>query len=147
MARWVVLAALTLVVACGPEASLPLPVSSIPGTDRTVDVSITEFEFHLATTEFRRGETVGFRVVNDGKVSHEFRLTTTAALEHFLFERSEEAGDEEPFDEESILVRLKPGERREVIVTFGDASDPDVLVCVIPGHLEAGMKAELSLVP
>ncbi len=140
------LGALMLLVACGPEASAPLPVGPIPGTDRTVDVSITEFEFHLASNEFRKGETVGFRIVNDGKVSHEFRLTSSVELEHFLAER-EETDDDEPFDEQSMLVRLSPGERQETIVTFGDNGAYDVLVCVIPGHLEAGMRADLIFAP
>lgn len=145
MARWALLGMLMFLVACGPEASAPLPVGPIPGTDRTVDVSVTEFEFHLASNEFKRGETVGFRIVNDGKVSHEFRLTSRAALDHFLAEREE--ADEEPFDEQSMLVLLRPGERQEIIVTFGDNGTYEVLVCVIPGHFEAGMKADLILVP
>lgn len=151
MARWKVLVVLAVaLVACGAESSAPAPPVLIEGTNRTVDVSIKEFEFHIATTEFFRGETVGFHIVNEGLVSHEFRLTTDAALSEFfalLPTVVDVAVAQQTFDEATIVYKLKPGEVLDVAVPV-DQTDPfTVLVCLIPGHFEAGMKEELFLRP
>jgi uncharacterized cupredoxin-like copper-binding protein len=151
VASWKVLVVLAVALAaCAGESSAPAPRVLIEGTNRTVDVSIKEFEFHLATTEFVRGETVGFHIVNEGLVSHEFRLTTDAALSEFMAllpTAVDVALAQQAFDETTTVYKLKPGETLDVAVPI-DQTDPyTVLVCLIPGHFEAGMKEELFPLP
>jgi uncharacterized cupredoxin-like copper-binding protein len=139
-----------IVVACGAEASAPPPPVVIEGTNRTVEVSVTEFEFRLSSTEFFRGETVGFHIVNEGLVSHEFRLTTDAALTDFLAllpSEQDQALAQKAFDEATVLYKLKPGETLDLAVAVEPTDPFTLLVCLIPGHFEAGMKQELVVRP
>ncbi len=151
MASWKVLVVLAVALAaCAGESSAPAPRVLIEGTDRTVDVSIKEFEFHLDTTEFIRGETVGFHIVNEGLVSHEFRLTTDAALSEFMAllpTVADVALAQQAFDETTTVYKLKPGEILDVAVPIDQADPYTVLVCLIPGHFEAGMQEELFPLP
>lgn len=150
MAVWRLNVALVvLIAACGAEASPPLPLVPIEGAERTVDVSVTEFEFQLSTIEIRPGETVGFRIRNEGVVSHNFRVTTAVALDEYLSsdrttpEQEHEAL--ERIESQSTSVKVGPGTTQELLVKF-DTSDPyDVLVCLIPGHFDAGMRADFKV--
>ena len=150
MAVWRIIVALAvLIAACGAEASPPLALQPIQGAERTVDVSVTEFHFQLSTIDFHPGENVGFRIRNEGVVSHNFRVTTVAAVEEYQSsaratpEQEEEAL--ERLDGQSTSVKVGPGATEDLLVKF-DSSDPyDVLVCLIPGHFEAGMRADLTV--
>ncbi len=138
-----------LIAACGAEASPPLALQPIEGAERTIDVSVTEFQFQLSTIEFQPGENVGFRIRNEGVVSHDFRVTTVAALEEYQSSaRATPVQEEEALerlDSQSTSVKVGPGATEDLLVKF-DASDPyDVLVCLIPGHFEAGMRADLTV--
>lgn len=142
--RWLLIGLIAF-AACGVEASPPLPVIPIEGTDRTIDVSMTEFVFSPPDLVVGRGETVGFRVTNEGAVGHEFRLTTDENVAEVMAARdlNDEAVSEVRPDE--LLNELAPGETREILVTFDDEVPYETLVCLIPGHFEAGMQASLTV--
>lgn len=152
MADWRMNAVLiVMVAACGAESSPPLPLVPIEGADRTIEVSLKEFAFDLSTGEFHPGETIGFRVLNQGVVSHSFRVTRVEALEEYLSttrstpEQEEEAI--ERLDAQSTFMKVGPGDTRNLVVRFDTADPYDVIVCLVPGHFEAGMREDLSITP
>lgn len=134
-----------VVAACGVEASPPLPVVPIEGADRTIDVTLREFEFSPSSFSFQRGETVGFRVTNAGAVTHEFRLTTDENVAQIVAAREQDDEAAASLDASELLDEVAPAETREILVTFDDQAQYNTLVCLIPGHREAGMQASLAI--
>ena len=85
----------------------------------SVAVVAVEFRFRLSKKSVHRG-TVVFRVVNHGKVAHDFRI----------------AGRKTP--------TIKPGKSAVLRVVFRKAGRYAYL-CTIPGHAAAGMKGVLKV--
>jgi uncharacterized cupredoxin-like copper-binding protein len=125
--------------------------------DRVVSVTMSEFAFDPAIV-VTAGETVTFVVTNAGVVEHEFRLSNAHRIEEHIasgHEGHDEGGDmdddmdmdEGGHHEENadVMIMVPAGETAEVTVTFPDDTTlyTDV-ACLIPGHYEAGMHAELS---
>ena len=84
-----------------------------------VGVVATEFRFRLSKTSVHTG-TVVFRVVNRGKVAHDFKI----------------AGHKTPI--------IKPGKSATLRVLFRKAGRYPYL-CTLPGHAAAGMKGVLKV--
>ncbi len=102
---------------------------------RTIEITAGEFAFSPASIDVEVGEMVTFVVTNDGVAPHEFEVT--AAGDRDGHEHSaDHAGTSE-----SKLV-LEPGETGELMVTFD--GEVDEIVCLIPGHYEAGMLMEIN---
>jgi uncharacterized cupredoxin-like copper-binding protein len=125
--------------------------------DRVVNVTMSEFAFDPAIV-VTAGETVTFVVTNAGVVEHEFRISNAHRIEEHIasgHEDHDEGGDmdddmdmdEGGHHEENadVMIMVPAGETGEVTVTFPDDTTlyTDV-ACLIPGHYEAGMHAELS---
>ena len=85
----------------------------------SVAVVAVEFRFRLSKKSVHRG-TVVFRVVNHGKVAHDFKI----------------AGRKTP--------TIKPGKSAVLRVVFRKAGRYAYL-CTIPGHAAAGMKGVLKV--
>jgi iron uptake system component EfeO len=93
-------------------------------TSGTVNVGAKEFAYHPAAIAVKAG-TVTFKVKNTGVAEHEFEI----------FQGSQVIDEIEglvPGLEKELKVDLAPGDY--------------TIVCKLPGHEEAGMKATLTVV-
>jgi len=134
------IAAALIAAACGTAAN-DLPTDLGSDGIRVVAVTMSEFYFSPAVVEVEQGETVRFVVTNDGVADHEFELSNDAAIEEHL-EGGHDEHDEGLEDMDMAdKLSLAPGETGELTVTF-DGEDGWV-VCLIPGHYEAGMRMEI----
>ena len=114
--------------------------------DVTIEVTMTEFEFEPASFEVSAGQTVKFVVKNDGVVEHEFRASNEHRIEEHIAAGHEDHDDEGGHHEGGdIILLVQPGETDELIITFPeDMTMYTEIACLIPGHYEAGMKADLT---
>jgi uncharacterized cupredoxin-like copper-binding protein len=89
----------------------------------------------------QRGETVRFAVRNDGKVMHEMVIGTIADLkEHAeLMRKFPTMEHDEPY-----MAHVPPGKEGEIVWQFTQAGEFHY-ACLIPGHMEAGMIAKITV--
>ena len=114
-----------------------------PGSvGRTVRIGMTDaMDYDPASLTVRRGETVRFEVVNDGRLVHEFVLGTPEEIleHHELMRRFPGMEHDEPNS-----VSLAAGETGEVVWEFSEAGTV-TFACLQPGHYEAGMRGEVTV--
>ncbi len=119
--------------------------------DREVEVTLRDFQIEPASLTVARGETIKFHINNNGLLAHEFRLTTQHAAEehiesgHAGHDEAGEPGLQSDHDHGDIVFVVAPGTSDSLIVTFDADADFDTLGCLIPGHFEAGMRAEFVI--
>lgn len=132
-------AAAALLAACGgggdeqaAQAHALLGRPADPGAaDRTIEVTAGDpYSFSPAEIEVAAGETVLFRVTNEGHSLHEFVLGPEDAHVHG------EDGD--------TAIQVMGGETEELAWTFTEAGSMD-FNCFVPGHSEAGMKGTITV--
>ncbi|MDG2405760.1 MAG: plastocyanin/azurin family copper-binding protein [Paracoccaceae bacterium] len=119
-----------------------------PGTEqinRSFTVKMLETEdgmiFKPDFLKFHAEQTVKIKLINEGKLQHEFVMDTKEAiLKHKL--EMEDTPDMEHGDPNSL--RLNPNEMGEILWTFSK-SGTFTFACLIPGHYEAGMHGELLI--
>ena len=111
-----VLAVVVGLVAVGFERSV-VAAPRTPKAPVRVTVVAREFSFKLSRRTVRVG-TVIFKVVNKGKLSHDFKI----------------AGKKTPL--------IKPGKHAALKVVFKKKGNY-AYVCTVPGHAAAGMKGVL----
>lgn len=157
--RWVLTSALAvfLVTACGGSGSNPTttdasnPIQSEfafgePGdpatADRTVEIVTTDaLVFNPADLTVTAGETITFRLVNDGTIIHDFTLGDEATQEEHEEEMAEMAG---MASDQPNAVTIAAGEIKELTWTFTEAGT--VLIgCHQPGHYDGGMKGQITV--
>ena len=135
------LLALPLLAACG----LAQPTEQA-NPDGSVDVQIdlTEFAIESSLTDFKSGIPYHFKVTNSGKIPHEFMILPVS--EHMGMAGMSMEG----FDERALMMipieQLPVGATVEADYTFASVPDGDIeLVCMTPGHFEAGMHLPISV--
>jgi uncharacterized cupredoxin-like copper-binding protein len=106
-----------LAVAALALAVVPFAAARTHST--TVTVKAKEFSFALSTKTVAKG-TVTFKVVNAGKLSHDFKI----------------AGKK--------TALISPGKTAKLVVTFRKAGKY-AYTCTVPGHAAAGMKGTLTV--
>lgn len=112
---------------------------------RVIDVSMTDFAFEPAIVSVTAGETVTFRISNDGLIVHEFRLSNAHRIEEHLAEGHADHGDDGHHGDADVVLELEAGEHGELTVTFPeDTTFFTEVACLIPGHYEAGMKGAID---
>ncbi len=107
---------------------------------RTVEVTMSDaMRFTPDRIEVKRGETIRFRVKNDGQIQHEWVLGTLDELKRHaaLMRKFPEMEHADP-----NAVSLAPGQAGELIWTFTRAGMFD-FACLLPGHFEAGMAGRI----
>lgn len=119
--------------------------------DRTIEVALTEFAFGTDPITVSAGETIEFVITNAGAIEHEFRLSNDERIaEHIAgghAAHEEEEGTGGHSENADQLIVVPPGETASLIVMFGeDTSIYTDVVCLIPGHFEAGMEAGLEYI-
>lgn len=115
--------------------------------DVTIDVIMSEFEFEPSSFTVMAGQTVMFSIINEGAIEHEFRLSNEHRIEEHIEAGHVDHNDEEGGHHEGgdIVVLLQAGESEDVIVTFSeDTTVYTAVACLLPGHYEAGMRADLT---
>ena len=109
---------------------------------RTVDVTMSDtMRFAPDQFTFDEGETVRFSMHNDGLVAHEFVIGSMAELQEHaeMMRRMPNMKHAE-----ANMLTLDPGAEGDVVWQFDKAGTVD-FVCLIPGHLEAGMKGSITV--
>jgi uncharacterized cupredoxin-like copper-binding protein len=89
----------------------------------------------------KKGDTVKFVVRNDGKIMHEMVIGTMKELkEHAeLMRKFPNMEHDEPY-----MAHVAPGKHDELVWQFTRAGE-FFYACLIPGHLEAGMIAKITV--
>jgi uncharacterized cupredoxin-like copper-binding protein len=88
-----------------------------------------------------KGDTVRFVVRNDGKVMHEMVIGTMKELkEHAeLMRKFPDMEHDEPY-----MAHVAPGKTGEIMWQFTRAGE-FYYACLLPGHMEAGMIAKITV--
>ncbi|PYC46633.1 cupredoxin [Litorivita pollutaquae] len=115
------------------------------GVDRTLEVSMRETDdgtmiFEPSTFEIQPGETIRFKVRNDGELEHEFVIDT---IEQNVVHKAQMAQMDMEHDDPNS-IRLDPGADGEVIWTFANEGTFE-FACLIPGHYESGMHGPINV--
>jgi uncharacterized cupredoxin-like copper-binding protein len=109
---------------------------------RTVRVTMSDaMRFDPAQLTLKRGETVTFVVHNAGKLMHEFVIGTPAALDEHAQMMKKHPGMEH---DEPYMAHVAPGKTQRISWTFSEAGD-FLAGCLVAGHWDAGMKANLHV--
>lgn len=109
---------------------------------RTIDVSMDDtMRFSPDNITVKAGETIRFFVRNAGKVDHEMVIGDMAELKEHAAMMRQQPGMAHA---EANMVTLKPGQRGAVVWKFDKPGTVD-FACLIPGHMEAGMVAKVTV--
>jgi uncharacterized cupredoxin-like copper-binding protein len=110
--------------------------------DRVVEIQTTDaLIFEPADITVAPGETVTFRLSNDGALVHDFTLGDQATQDEHEAEMSEMDG---MAHDEPNVAAIPAGETVEITWTFGN--EGTVLVgCHQPGHYSAGMSGRITV--
>ena len=110
--------------------------------DRVIEIEAADdFSFGPSAVSVAVGETVTFRVVNTGKIPHDFTIGDPEMQDDHEAEMS---GGEMHEGEDPTAMLVQPGDTRDLTGTFTD-SGPILIVCHVRGHYAAGMKASLEI--
>ena len=99
-------------------AAAPVTARPSAATATTVTVTMTEFKFALSKKTVPHG-TVTFKLVNKGKLGHDFKIATKKSL------------------------HIAPGKTGKLVATL--AKGKHAYKCTIDGHAAAGMKGVLKV--
>jgi len=126
------------------NAGMPGDASKV---DRTIEVTMKETDdgdmiFEPNSLQIRQGETIRFVIKNAGELEHEFILDDHASNQEHK-EAMEKMPDMEHDDPNA--VRLIGGSDGEIIWTFSKSGEFE-FACLIPGHYEAGMKGDVTVI-
>ena len=134
----------------GPKAAAPISADQHPWgrqgdpkqATRTVRVTMSDaMRFDPSQLTLKRGETVTFVVHNAGRLMHEFVIGTTAALDEHAQMMKKHPGMEH---DEPYMAHVAPGRTQRISWTFSESGD-FLAGCLVAGHWEAGMKAQLRV--
>ena len=122
--------ALLVIAACGGEkkgeaTGTTAGMGESSGGAKLV-VELGDFYFKPDKFAVKAGTPVKFIVKNEGKVEHSFTLPDVGKGM-------------------KAEIRMKAGETKELPITFNDVGTFK-LVCAVPGHLDSGMKGEVTVV-
>ena len=89
----------------------------------------------------KKGETVRFIVHNDGNVMHEVVIGTLDELKKHaeLMRKFPDMEHDEPY-----MAHVAPGKKGELVWQFTKAGEFHY-ACLVPGHMEAGMVAKITV--
>jgi uncharacterized cupredoxin-like copper-binding protein len=109
---------------------------------RTVEVRMSDaMRFTPERLSVKLGETVRFRVRNDGRVMHEFVIGTLQenARHAELMVKFPDMEHDEPY-----MAHVPPGQTGEIVWTFNRAGRFE-FACLIAGHYQGGMKGVITV--
>ena len=125
----------------GHDAGVGRPGKAADVT-RTITVDMDD-SMHFVPDDItvKAGETIRFFAKNTGKMTHEMVIGSMEELKEHAEMMRQMPGMQH---EEPNMVTLKPGQRGGLIWTFDTPGTVD-FACLIPGHLEAGMVAKVTV--
>ena len=107
----------------------------------TIKMLATDIEFTPKTITVRKGETVKFEIVNNGKLDHEFVLgDSTEQIDH----DKEMAANPGMKMDHVNGVGVAPGQSARLVWTFTKSGTLQY-ACHVPGHFVAGMVGQLKI--
>ncbi len=126
----------------GMDDSMHFKVMARAGQNRSSDVPMSDGRHAMAgDIVVKRGETIRFLVRNDGKLMHEMVIGTMKELQaHAEMMRK----FPEMEHEEAHMTHVAPGKQGEVVWQFTRAGEFHY-ACLVPGHMEAGMIAKITV--
>ena len=110
---------------------------------RTVEIVMNDsMRFVPDQINVKAGETIRFFVKNTGKLKHEMAIGSMAE-----FREHAEMMSKMPnmHHAQANMITLNPGQRGGLVWEFDQPGAADV-ACLVPGHMEAGMKARIQVV-
>lgn len=127
-----------LLSACGSAPTEQLN----PDGSVSVKVTLTDFEIESSVTNFKPGVLYRFSVTNEGPSAHEFMIMPIP--EHMAMGMAME-----DYDQMALMMipieQLPAGATVETEYTFASIPEGEVqMVCMTPGHYEAGMFLPIS---
>jgi len=120
--------------------------AGVPGQsadiNRTIEVVMGDnMHFSPSLIKVEAGETIRFSAKNTGQLQHEFVIGNAEELKtHGQMMRKMP----EMQHQDSNMLSLESGEMGSLIWKFEQAGSVD-FACLIPGHLEAGMKGKVNV--
>ena len=140
--RFILTAALWLVVAACSAGASPTPAAPSTSSLTRIDVKLTDaLRFEPATMTVPAGQQITFVVTNVGSTEHEFYVGDEAAQ---AAHAKTMAGMGGMSHDEEMGIGLKPGQTKELKVTF-PAVGTTLVGCHVGGHYELGMKATIEI--
>lgn len=110
--------------------------------NRTINVGMDDtMHFSSGDIVLKRGDTVRFVVHNDGLAMHEMVIGTMKELKEHAELMRKFPGMEH---DEPYMAHVAPGRIDEIVWQFTRAGE-FFYACLIPGHLEAGMIAKITV--
>ena len=110
--------------------------------NRTVQVGMDDtMHFTPGDLVLKKGETVKFLVRNNGKIMHEMVIGTLKELKEHAELMRKLPGMEH---DEPYMAHVEPNKQGELVWQFTRAGE-FFYACLIPGHLEAGMIAKITV--
>ena len=131
---------------------LVLPACGTPQSNRPVNVDVTlkEFTVEASLTNFRTGVPYHFTVTNAGQIPHEFMIIPVVKGGEHAHGGTPGASMDEQHKMALVSIPeqdLPAGATVEVNYTFQSTPEGDniEIVCVLPGHFEAGMHIPVTI--
>ncbi|WP_319782651.1 cupredoxin family protein [Oceanisphaera sp. IT1-181] len=109
---------------------------------RTIEVVMHDnMRFSPDHIEVKAGETVRLFIKNSGKAAHELVIGDVASLQEHadMMRQMPDMKHAEP-----NMISLQPGQRGGLVWKFDQAGSVD-FACLLPGHMEAGMKGRVEV--
>lgn len=113
---------------------------------RTIEVVMSENDdgamlFSPSAIQVKAGETVRFKIVNEGETEHEFVMDSMDEIQEHkaLMEKFPEMEHAD-----ANAIRLQPDNSGEIIWSFTKPGSYE-FACLIPGHYESGMHGPLTV--
>lgn len=131
----------------------------IAGLDREVRVVMKDYSYEPSSVEVKSGETILFKIVNEGELVHEFGIGTSAMhaehrkemakmMSHMVVDTQQIREDGKVMAQNPEQVRmshhhpnsilLQPGEIGSLLWHFFEPAELQ-FACNVPGHYELGM--------
>ncbi|PKM44743.1 MAG: hypothetical protein CVV05_09325 [Gammaproteobacteria bacterium HGW-Gammaproteobacteria-1] len=111
---------------------------------RTIEILMDDtMRFTPDQISVKAGETVRFFVRNVGKIPHEMVIGSLEELQAHAAAMRDMPGMQHS---EPNTITLQPGQRGGLVWQFGQADTVD-FACLIPGHMEAGMRGKVTVAP
>lgn len=125
----------------GPEVAVGQP-GQLDDVDRRIEMRMDDrMRFEPSAIDVKAGETVRFRVTNAGEQPHEMVIGSIEDLKAHAEEMRQHPG---MAHDEPNMIQLDAGESGDLIWKFTHAGQID-FACLLPGHLEAGMKGRIDV--
>lgn len=137
----------------------------IAALDRQVSVVMKDYSYEPSSLEVKSGETILFKIINEGKLLHEFGIGTSAMhaehrkemakmMEHGMIDIQQVREDGEVMTQNPEQVQmshdhpnsilLKPGEIGSFLWHFFEPAELQ-FACNVPGHYELGMVGTIQV--